>query len=85
MRIVDGLTYSHEFIRGSMSARRQKLKTGQFPTTASLDRIDSTKSYHKDNIQWVHKRVNRMKMNYTMEEFVDWCKKVAHHFRKNRK
>lgn len=39
-------------------------------TTASLDRIDSTKGYSKDNIQWVHKFINRMKSNYTEEEFL---------------
>jgi hypothetical protein len=30
-------------------------------TTASLDRIDSTKGYTLDNIQWVHKNINLMK------------------------
>lgn len=28
---------------------------------ASLDRIDSTKGYEIDNIQWVHKKINMMK------------------------
>ena len=48
-------------------------------TTASLDRIDSTKGYTLDNIQWVHKRINWMKSNMSMNEFVDFCKAVVNH------
>ena len=43
--------------------------------TASIDRIDSTKGYTLDNIQWVHKRINIMKSNMTEDEFYEWCKK----------
>ena len=39
-------------------------------TTASLDRIDSSKDYTIDNIQWVHKKVNQMKWNLTQEDFI---------------
>lgn len=46
-------------------------------TTASLDRIDSSKGYTTDNIQWVHKDINRMKMNLTEERFVELCRLVA--------
>lgn len=48
-------------------------------TTASLDRIDSTLGYVKGNVQWVHKNVNMMKQEYTMENFLDWCKKIVEH------
>jgi len=51
----------------------KKMKT----MTASLDRIDSTKGYTTDNIQWVHKDLNRMKMNYDNQYFIDMCKLVA--------
>jgi hypothetical protein len=44
--------------------------------TASLDRIDSTKGYVKDNVQWVHKSVNLMKMYLTESLFLDFCKKI---------
>lgn len=44
--------------------------------TASLDRIDSTKGYIKGNVQWVHKRINSMKNNYTESEFIELCKLV---------
>lgn len=45
--------------------------------TASLDRIDSSKGYTKDNCQWVHKVINDLKWDYSQDEFVRWCKLVA--------
>lgn len=45
--------------------------------TASLDRIDSSKPYTIDNIQWVHKKVNTMKWNIAQNEFIEWCKIIA--------
>ena len=41
--------------------------------TASLDRIDNDKGYTKSNIHWVHKDVNCMKMDFTMERFRELC------------
>jgi hypothetical protein len=41
--------------------------------TASLDRIDSSKGYVEGNLQWVDKTINRLKNNYSMEEFVRLC------------
>jgi hypothetical protein len=46
--------------------------------TASLDRIDSSRGYAVDNVQWVHKDINRMKSVFTEECFIDWCQKVVH-------
>jgi hypothetical protein len=45
--------------------------------TASLDRIDSDKGYVVDNVQWTHKNINYMKMDFSQKEFVEWCRKVA--------
>lgn len=45
--------------------------------TASLDRINSVGNYTKDNIQWVHKVVNRMKWNLVQKDFLDWCKLIS--------
>lgn len=45
--------------------------------TASLDRIDSDKDYTLDNIQWVHKDVNRMKNAFSEEYFLEICKLVV--------
>ena len=46
-------------------------------TTASVDRIDSSKGYIKGNVQWVHKDINKLKMNYKQEDFIEWCNLVA--------
>lgn len=45
--------------------------------TASLDRINSSKGYTEDNVQWVHKTINRLKTNLSDEDFIMWCKRVA--------
>jgi len=45
--------------------------------TASMDRIDSTQGYFKENIQWVHKEINLMKQTHTDEKFIEWCNVVA--------
>lgn len=47
--------------------------------TASLDRIDSNKSYEIGNIQWVHKDINRMKWAFTQDKFINLCKLVINH------
>jgi hypothetical protein len=44
---------------------------------ASLDRIDSSKGYAKDNIQWVHTMVNMSKNRYNQQKFVEMCIAVA--------
>lgn len=49
--------------------------------TGSLDRINSLKNYTPDNIQWVHKSINKMKSNLKQEQFVDFCRKVTEHLR----
>lgn len=45
--------------------------------TASIDRIDSSKGYIKDNVQLLHKDVNFMKQQYSQEYFIEICKSVA--------
>jgi len=48
--------------------------------TASIDRIDSSKGYTKDNIRIVHQMVNIMKNVYPEERFIEMCSLVtAHH------
>jgi len=46
---------------------------------ASIDRIDSSKGYTIDNIQWVHKYINVMKWQLSQQEFIDMCNKVTEH------
>lgn len=45
--------------------------------TASLDRIDSTKGYIDGNIQWVHKDVQKMKNDFSEDQFIFLCHKIA--------
>lgn len=47
--------------------------------TASLDRIDSSRGYVKGNVQFVHARINVMKMELPQDEFIEWAKLVAKH------
>lgn len=44
--------------------------------TASLDRIDNNLGYLPNNIQWVHKWVNLMKLDLTEKEFFGWIKLI---------
>lgn len=44
---------------------------------ASIDRIDSSKGYEIGNIQWVIKKINVMKNEYSEEEFLNLCKIVT--------
>lgn len=48
-----------------------------FKQTASVDRIDSLKGYTKENIQIVHKDINKMKTNFTEDRFIEMCKLVS--------
>jgi hypothetical protein len=48
-----------------------------FKTTASLDRIDPFKGYVEGNVQWVHKDINRMRLEKTVDEFLEICRKVV--------
>ena len=41
-------------------------------STASLDRIDSTLGYVEGNVQWVHRTVNLMKLNYDSVNRTRW-------------
>ena len=58
--------------------RRCKL-TGLFLdfSDASLDRIDSSLGYTEANVQWVHKTVNTIKWNMSVEELVGWCSLIV--------
>lgn len=62
-------------ISGSDKKWRNDLKT----QTASLDRIDSSKGYTMENVQWVHKDINRIKMDLELDYFIQLCKEVANH------
>lgn len=46
----------------------------RYLTTASLDRIDSSKGYIEGNVRWVHKDINKMKLALSDEEFLENCR-----------
>lgn len=46
---------------------------------ASLDRIDSSKDYIEDNVQWVTYQANVSKHIMTMPQLYEFCKKVLNH------
>lgn len=45
--------------------------------TGSLDRMDSSKDYTLDNVQWVHKVINIMKNTLDVNDFTWFCKEVS--------
>jgi hypothetical protein len=49
---------------------------GHIPTNASVDRIDPTKGYTKDNVQLVARQINTMKSNLSIDQLMDWCELV---------
>ena len=44
---------------------------------ASLDRIDSSRGYIVGNVWWVDKRVNTIKWDLTLDNFLKVCKLVV--------
>lgn len=62
--------YTGRDLKFSESSRRGE-------TTASLDRIDSSKGYIKGNVQFVHKDINKLKMDYPEDIFIQLCKEVT--------
>lgn len=58
-----------------------KTRKSMSSTTASLDRIDSSKGYTLDNIHWVHKEINFMKQEYSLDHFIKLCELVVKHNR----
>lgn len=48
--------------------------------TASLDRINSKMGYEPGNVQWVHKYVNKMKLDHSEATFVELCRAVVRHY-----
>lgn len=55
------------------------LYNGHIHNNVSIDRVDSSKGYTKDNIQLVCSIVNKMKLDMTIEELSFYCKKIIQH------
>jgi len=56
--------------------RLERFHNDKMNQNASLDRIDSTKGYTVDNIQWVDKDMNRLKNSYSQEKFLQMVKEI---------
>jgi len=71
----------YESQNGKCALSQVPIKFGRvyfkYETTASLDRIDSSKGYIEGNVQWVHKLVNLMKNSISQEDFIQICYLVA--------
>lgn len=59
-----------------MGVKMEWIPYGFNPYSPSIDRIDSTKGYTKDNIQVISSIANRMKWNATREQLITFCKGV---------
>jgi hypothetical protein len=55
------------------------LKANQ-PNTVSLERIDSKKGYVKDNVVFCCADINRMKLDFDKDYFIEVCKRIATRF-----
>ena len=55
----------------------QKIYKKPYAQTASIDRIDNSKGYIKDNIQILHKQINLTKHVLSQEEFIKMCMLIA--------
>jgi hypothetical protein len=49
------------------------------PHTVSLDRLDSSKGYIEENVQFVCTVVNYIKQRFDENDFFDYCKLVTQH------
>lgn len=45
--------------------------------SASLDRIDSSKGYIVGNVHWIHKKINQIKMDLSVDDFLHLCNIIA--------
>jgi hypothetical protein len=80
---LSGLTLYMPLINISRYEKANKyVNTKNF--TASLDRIDSSKGYIVGNVQWVHKDVNKMKMDLQEEDFFRIIKEIYEHKQLNK-
>jgi hypothetical protein len=46
-------------------------------TNASIDRIDPKGAYTKNNVQLVCAVINKLRIDMSVDEFINWCTKVS--------
>jgi len=64
--------------RCSLSGRPLVFESN-YITTPSIDRIDSSKGYTDDNIQWVGASINNAKATLDNNDFIELCADIARH------
>jgi hypothetical protein len=57
-----------------------ELGKGQTPNSPSIDRVDNSKGYTKDNIQIISRKANTMKSNATKDELVAFAQEILRVF-----
>jgi hypothetical protein len=45
----------------------------------SVDIIDSSRGYTKGNVWWVAKDINKLKLDFTLDRFIELCEMVANY------
>lgn len=63
---LSGIDMTYEFYKGRVN------------TNVSVDRIDSTKGYTKDNVWLVTMAANQMKNDLSMDDFLTLCKNILY-------
>jgi hypothetical protein len=58
------------------SGRKMTLENAK-PNTVSIERIDSNIGYTKENTVLICHAINRMKSDFKLSEFVDFCKDIS--------
>lgn len=56
---------------------QQTRKLESLKGNASLDRVNSNLPYTKENVQWVHKDVQKFKYIVSQEYFIQTCKEIV--------
>ena len=46
-------------------------------TNASIDRIDPKGPYARENVQLVCATINKLRVDMSVDDFINWCKKVS--------
>jgi len=62
--------------RCALTGERMTFHSGD-AFVASLDRIESTRGYHADNVRWVLHIINNMRQHWSDRDFVLMCHVVA--------
>ncbi len=77
MKYLDSIANNYCAISGLPITYRVLCR--QKTATASLDRIDSSKGYLIGNVQWIHKDVNRLKMDMDEQKLFNLSKSIYLH------